>query len=282
MMLLTEVVLFVAACACLAGAAFSLIYLRGAEPHWLVWARRALIGGLAACAVMLVLRWMTWGHLPLTTMTDSLNLLAFFSGLVMLIVLSRRQTPALLCFYMPPLAAISLINALAAHGNLYLEPRRLNGVFLSVHVGLALLAYAMFFVAGMTAMAYMFLAHRLKAHHTSGVFRKLPSLEDLDLTLYRLIRYGYPFFITTLFLGLIWAFWDRELLGSYWWLSPKVVLSYGMAGFYAVTFHLRRLGRLRGPKLARLVFWGFVLLIGGYVVLSIMHLRGYQFWSAGS
>jgi HemX protein len=282
MLLTTYIVFYLATAAYAAGAVLSLMYLRDAEMRVLTWARYALVAGVAGSLGTLALRWMAWAHLPLTTMTDSLNLLALFSGLIIWSVLRWQAAPALLCFYMPPLAAICVLNAVAAHSYLPLEPRMLNGAFLSVHVGLAILAYAMFFVASMTCVAYMFLAQRLKAHQTSGLFRKLPSLEDLDLTLYRLIRYGYPFFVATLFLGLIWAFWDRELLGAYWWLSPKVLLSYGMAGFYAVTFHLRRGGRLRGPKLARLVFWGFVLLISGYVVLSMLHLRGYHFWSSGT
>jgi ABC-type transport system involved in cytochrome c biogenesis permease subunit len=264
------------------GAILSLLYLRGKEPRLLAFSSYALMAGIVAFLCVFVLRWLVWKHLPLTTMTDSLNLFAVLAGLAVLFTVRKDKVPALLCFCLPPLAVIAVVNALAAYRFLPVEPRALRSSFLSIHVGLAILAYAFFFIAGMTSAAYLFQARHLKRHHTSDLFRHLPSLAELDTTVFRLIAYGYPLFIITLTLGLIWAFIDRDQLGSYWWLSPKVVLSYVMAAFYAGTFHLRRLGRLRGPKLAQLVCAGFFLLIVSYIVLSIVGLRGYHFWSKAS
>ncbi len=274
---------FYAGTACYVVAAlFSLLYLREATPRLARLATQTLTAGMAMFLGTFACRWMIWGHLPLTTMTDSLNLFAILSGGATLFAFRKKDASALLCFFLPPLAAICVINAAAAHQFLPLQPRALRSSFLSVHVGLAILAYALFFLASMTSAAYLFQSKRLKRHRTSGLFQHLPSLMELDAALFRLVRYGYPFFVATLALGLIWAFVDRNLLGSYWWLSPKVVMSYAMAAFYASMFHLRRIGRLRGPKLAQLVFAGFFLLIVSYMALSILNLRGYSFWSHGS
>jgi len=279
----------------------ALLYLRNANARFIAVSSYLLIAGMLLLIGTFAFRWAIYGHLPLTTMTDSINLLAVLTAPA--ILLATRKTkeadrpftssfilhpssfhigmPALLCFYLPPLAVICLINAAVAHRFLCIEPRALSNLLLSVHVGLAVLAYALFFLASMTSAAYLFQARHLKRHQTSELFRRLPSLAELDAALFGLIRYGYPVFIATLLLGLIWAFIDRNLLNSYWWLSPKVVLSYAMAAFYAATFHLRRIGRLRGPKLAQLVFAGFFLLIVSYMALSILNLRGYHFWSSG-
>lgn len=261
------------------GAVLSLLYLRGKDPRLLGFSAYAMLAGVCAFLCVFALRWMVWKHLPLTTMTDSLDLFGVLAGLAVLFAVRKDKVPALLCFCLPPLAVIAVINAIAAYRFIPLEPRKLESAFLSVHVGLAILAYALFFIAGMTAAAYLFQARHLKHHRTSDLFRNLPSLAELDAALFRLVGYGYPFFVITLTLGLIWAFVDRNLLDSYWWLSPKVVLSYVMAIFYAGTFHMRRLGRLRGPKLAQLICAGFFLLIFSYIVLSIIGLRGYHFWS---
>ena len=264
------------------GAVLALRYIRSANEQALRMAGWMLVLGVASFVGAFILRWMTWGYLPLTTMADSLDLLGILSALVMLFVVRKSRMPALLCFYLPPLAVICAVNAVVARQYFQHAPRALNSAMLTIHVGLAFLAYALFFVASMTSAAYLFQAGRLKNHKTSGLFRHLPSLEELDEALFRLMRYGYPFFVATLFLGLVWAWIDRDLLGTWWWLAPKVILSYVMAAFYAVTFHMRRLGRLRGPKLAHLVFWGFFVLIMTYIVLSILNLRGYHFWSAAS
>ena len=270
------------ACYVLAAVA-ALLYLRSANPCLISLASYFLAGGIVLFIGTFACRWLIWGHLPLTTMTDSLTLLAVMTALATLLAVWRNGVPALVCFYLPPLALLCLVNAAAAPQFLSIQPRALRSSFLTVHVGLAVLAYALFFLASMTSAAYLFQARHLKRHHTSGLFRNLPSLAELDATLFRLIRYGYPAFVITLILGLVWALIDRDhLLGKYWWLSPKVVLSYVMAGFYAGTFHMRRTGRLRGPLLAQLVFAGFFLLIISYVALSILNLRVSYFWSTPS
>ncbi len=278
---LIHLTFYTGSAAYLCAAVLALAFLRVNGERVLHAGGRVLVGGIVLLSLSFVLRWVAWGHLPMTTMTDSLDLFAIIAGVVIVVIACRNSMCALLSFYAPPLALICLINMLFAHRFLDTEPRVLRSSFLSVHVGLAFLAYALFYVASMTSAAYLCQASHLKHHRVSWLVRHLPSLGELDTILYRLIRFGYPFFVITLTLGLIWAFIDRDLLGPYWWLSPKVLLSYVMAGFYAVTFHMRRLGRLRGPKLAQLVFLGFFLIIAGYMVLSILNLRVSYFWSAG-
>lgn len=274
-------IVFYLATACYAGAAVCVgLYLAGAPSRVLTLAHRLAAGAAACLVVTFLLRWSAWRLLPLTTIADSLNLLALLSTILMLWVVRKDSAPTLACFYVPPLAAICLINATVAHDQLHLAPRELSGIPLTIHVGLAFLAFALFFLASMTSVAYIFQAHHLKNHHTTGLFQRLPSLEQLDRTLSRLIGYGYPFFVVTLILGLLWAWVDRDLLGTLWWLAPKVLLSWVMVGFYAATFHARRSGRLRGPKLAYVVFFGFSLLLITYLVLALTNLNTYNFWEA--
>ncbi|HOZ45501.1 MAG TPA: cytochrome c biogenesis protein CcsA [Candidatus Hydrogenedentes bacterium] len=263
----------------LCAAATALVYLRTADARTLRASSRALLAGAAMFVAMLAFRWATWQHLPLTTMTDSLVLFAVLAAMAILVTVRTPNTQVLLSFYLPPLALICLVNALVAHRFLPMEPRALRSSFLAVHVGLAVFAYALFYLASMTSAAYLCQAAHLKNHRMSWLVRHIPSLADLDAALIRLVRYGYPLFMATLALGLVWAFIDRDLLGPFWWASPKVVLSCVMAAFYAILFHLRCAGRLRGPKLAELVFIGFFVLIASYVVLSILDLRGYSFWN---
>ena len=224
------------------------------------------------------LRIAAWHRLPLTTVTDSLNLFVVLSTVVMIFVAKRGRLRSLLSFYLPPVALIAVLNAIMAHHFLGDEPRELQGEFLTFHVGLAFLAYALFFVASVTSVAYVFQANRLKHHQTLGLFQKLPPLERLDQLLFRLIKIGYPLFAITLILGFIWAYVDRELLGTHWWVAPKIVMAFLMAAFYSAAFHARRLGRLRGPKLAYFVFIGFGLLLVAHLILGFTQLNNYNFW----
>ena len=45
-----------------------------------------------------------------------------------------------------------------------------------------------------------------------------------------------------------------------------------MAALYGVSFHVRRFGLLRGPKLAYLVFYGFTILLVVYLTLNYADL----------
>jgi len=259
-------------------ALMALRHLRSANGEALDLGLRLSTAGAACLAVTFVCRWAVFHRPPMTTMTDSLNLLILFATLVMLWVLRKAAVRALMCFYVPPLTLLCLINAGVAHRYLHQAPRPLPSAPLMVHVGLVFLSYAMFFLASMTSGAYIFQTRHLKRHHTSGLFHRLPSLEELDRTLSGLVSLGYPFFVVTLILGMLWAWFERDLLGTHWWLAPKVLSSPLMVAFYALAFHARRSGRLRGPKLAYFVFIGFSSLLLMYVALTLMNLRAYNFW----
>lgn len=256
----------------------SLVYLWRDNARALDAAFRLAISGAVCLAVAFFLRWTAWHLTPMTTFTDSVILLVVFSTLVMAFLVRKPNVRALECFYLPPLAALCVVSATVAHNDLLTTPRKLPEFPLVLHVGLAFFAYAMLFLAGMTSAAYIFQAQRLKHRNPTGLFQRLPSLEQLDHTLNRLVNLGYPLFLITLVLGGIWAYISRDLLGPSWWMAPKVVLSFVMAAFYAVAYHRRRLGRLRGPKLAYLVFLGFAILLAAYLVLALLHLRTYNFW----
>ncbi len=264
---------------CCAGA-LSVTYLWKGNPRVLGHSVRMVWGGTAGLLAMFAIRWATYGRIPLTTLSDSLSLFLILSSTLMVIITRKDNVSALLSFYLPPLAAVSLVNAIGAHRYLTITPMDLRGVPLVVHVGMAFLAYALFFSASMTSAAYLCHMSHIKHHRTTWLTRHMPSLQELDTTLNRLLLYAYPLFVLTLAQGLAWAWFDRALLGPYWWLAPKVVLSFLMVLFYAFAVHLRFANMLRGPKLSYLVFFGFVVLLAMYVGLSLANLRGYNFWNA--
>ena len=275
-LLLVGVVLYAAA------AVFSMQYLWRESSRFLAWARTLSIGAAVFVAVVVALRWAVWGRVPLTNPVDILNLFLILCTVIVLIVQARKGMGALICFYLPPLAFAAILNGLLAHRYIELPPKELRAFFLIVHVGLAYLAYALYFIASLTAVAYLVQARNLKLRRITGLFQRLPSLEQLDGTLYWLISVGYPFFGVTLILGLYWSWVDRDLLGAQWWLSSKVVLSWLMVIFYSVCFHVRRRGLLRGPKLSYLVAGGFGGLMSIYIVAQAFNLGAHSFWQSGA
>lgn len=265
------------------GALAALGYLRGNNDERLlnIGSRATLAGGLCLLLTML-LRLFTWHSVPITTAADSLNLFVLIVAFIAHSICLQPRRRALLAFYLPPLAAIAVLSALLAMTQ-FRQPAPLHQfsqLFLLVHVTLVFVAYALFFVASMTSAAYLFQARRLKLRATTGLFQKLPSLENLDNTLFRMIMVGYPLFVITLVLGLLYAKFDSRNLSPTWWLSPKILLSLVMVALYGISFHARAQGLLRGPKLALLVFGGFGSLLLVYLVLSVLQMTNYNFYGS--
>ena len=69
-------------------------------------------------------------------------------------------------------------------------------------------------------------------------------------------------------------------LGVRWWLSAKILFAVFMAGLYSFSFHSRRLGLLRGQKLAYVMVIGFGAMLAIYLLLSVTNLKDAGFWSS--
>ena len=268
---------YLAIAAYLAAAMFAIRFVRGADSRVLFIAKRVAAAGNTLLLVVFILRWAKWGLVPLTGVADSLNIfLILCTGIILTLQRSDALRP-LTSFYFPALGVLAATSGLIAPRYLGEAPKELNGILVSIHVGLVFLAFALFFVASLTSMAYAYKAQHLKRRNTTGFFQKLPSLEQLDRTLFQLIGIGYPVFVVTLVFGLFWAWAERSTLGSYWFVSPKVLFAIAMVAFYALSFHIRRFGLLRGPKLAYLVFFGFTLLLATYLALELTDRFGTAF-----
>ncbi len=274
---------FYLAVACyIAAAGLVLRFLSVPEDRLFVLAKRVAAAGNTLLLAVFVYRWSKFGAVPFTGMGDSLNLFLVLCTGIMLTVQRRAEMRPLLVYYFPALALMAIISGLVGPRYLNDAPKALNGLLLTAHVGLVFLSFALFFVASMTSAAYVTKAQRLKRHAAGGFAVRLPSLDLLDRTLFQLIGAGYVSFVVTAALGLGWAWAARDTLGDYWFISPKILLSLAMVALYAVSFHARRFGLLRGPKLAYLVFFGFTTLLAAYLVIGLFQIGGASFLGKAS
>ncbi len=262
------------------GAAQALLFGRGRRGALVLGARAAYLGAFLF-GLTLALRLVHFQRLPFTSVADTLMLLLIAASSAMAFVLRHEERRGLVLFYLPPLAALALMGGWFGIQDLPESPRELTTVLLVIHVGLAFLAYALSLVVCLTGMAYIFQVQQLKQRQTRGLFQRLPSLEQLDHALHGLISAGYLAFAISLGAGFFWAWFSSELLAPYWWVAPKILISVGMIGLYAASYHARALGWLRGPKLAYLMVGGFGSLLSVYLVLELLHMTNYNFFEGG-
>jgi HemX protein len=281
-MIITTFIFFYFALACYgAGAVLALAHGQWGGAVRLTWSRRAVWTGALSLVAVFVLRFVQWHLLPMSSGVDTLNLLVLLGTAIVFLLFFQPNRYSLMCFYAPIFALLMLVNGYLALRDLPVAPRELPTVFLAVHVGLAFLAFALFLVASVTSLAYIYQATRLKSKNMAGIFQRLPSLQQLDQTLYTLIQFGYPIFVFTLVIGVVWAYRDNASLSPTWWFSPKIFLALMMTLLFGFCFHARTHKLLRGPKLAYLIALGFAGILIIYLSLNLLHLTNYNFWEAG-
>lgn len=279
MTVFTLIVLFAGVVAYAAATVAAVVFLLRERDVFLRVGCRLALMGMCLFLLVFLLRWVTWGNLPMTTVADALVVFVILATLVMFCS-ARGKTKAVSSFYLPPILMLAVLCAVTAPTAFMDAPKGLRGVFLAGHVSLAFLAYAFFLGASVTSVAYLFQARHLKNHDTRGLFQTLPSLERLDQSLYSLIRHGYIVFALTLIVGGIWVRVDAELVGPRWYLAPKILQAVAMVAFYAFVFHARQFGRLRGRKLAIAVLLGFSIMFVVYLLRAGLGVSYYHFWES--
>jgi cytochrome c-type biogenesis protein CcsB len=135
-----------------------------------------------------------------------------------------------------------------------LVPALQNAPLLTIHVGMAVLAYGIFATAFAAGIGYL-------AQGTEDRFAWLPSHKTLDEVAYRAVIIGFPIFATMIVLGSWWASiaWSR-----YWGWDPKETAALVTWLTYAVYLHARNQRRWAGRPAALLLVVGFGMVLVTY------------------
>ncbi len=135
-----------------------------------------------------------------------------------------------------------------------LVPALQNAPLLTVHVGMATIAYGIFATSFAAGVGYL-----VQGPHDR--FAWLPSHRVLDQVAHRAVIIGFPIFATMIILGSWWASiaWSR-----YWGWDPKETSALVTWLTYAVYLHARNQKRWAGRPAALLLVVGFAMVLVTY------------------
>ncbi len=136
-----------------------------------------------------------------------------------------------------------------------------QGVVLAIHVTTALIGHAFFILAFAIGILYIFQIRQLKSLRPSGLFFRLPALEDLDQLNLRAVVIGLPLMTFSMVLGIYYAAGVQGLEVSEWIWHPSVVSSAFVWIFYTALLSARLSARVRGRKVALMTVLGFIIVI---------------------
>ena len=157
---------------------------------------------------------------------------------------------AALCALLPPLAASPHRVAFAG------EP------WAAAHIGVALVAYALFVVVALQALVMTGLEKRLHGGSAAATAAHAPPLLTLERYMFRLLGVGFALLTLTLASGMLFS---EELFGTPATLTNKIVFTVaGWAAFAVLLFGRWRYG-WRGRTALKWILAGTLLLVLGYL-----------------
>ncbi len=213
------------------------------------------IAGFACHTLSLIQKSLSVGHLPLTGSTDILSFLAWSIILVYLLLEWRYKIWVVGSFVMP-LATLASLYASLLPAEIGPIISGIRGIFLTIHISMAIIGFASFALACCMAIMYLIQERQLKSRHPTSLFYRLPSIDTLDRLSYRCISIGFPILTISVILGLVGIASTRASIFSWrpvevWWLI--------IWGLYATLLQARLWIGWRGRKASYLAIIRFVL-----------------------
>ncbi len=140
-----------------------------------------------------------------------------------------------------------------------LIPALQDKTILTIHVAMAVFAYAMFSVAFGAGLIM------LVQGGEGQRYRWLPSAEAADELSYKAVIVGFPLLALNLILG---AYWANYAWGHYWSWDPKETSALITWLIYAVYLHARGIRGWRGQRIGWILTIGFLATLFTYYGVS--------------
>jgi len=229
-------------------------------------ARPSLIAATILHGVAIALRWVEAGYAPLSDGFEAFSFYAWGLSLIYLLVKPLRRFP-ILGVFVTPIALSSILIASVLPKRIDPLVPILQSYWLPIHVGISFTAYALFSLAFVAAIAYLFQERALRQPARRTWARTLPSLEALDNLARRLALIGLAFMSGSLFSGSLWA---EQAWGVVWVWEPQQVASLVTWLIYVVYFYARHNADWQDRRAAWLLVAGFVSVLVTFVGADLM------------
>jgi len=235
---------------------------------------------LVLLSTILILRWFSSGHFPLSNLYESLIFLAWTIQLLF-IFLEKQANSFLLGVLISP--AILFIDTFAN----FVLPKNmqtasalvpsLQSNWLLMHVTIMILSYGLLLVGCILSICYLGFDFTIK-QNIELPKNKSNLLELFDDLSYRTIGIGFPLLTLGILSGAVWA---NETWGSYWNWDPKETWALITWFVFAIYLHTRLFKKWEGKQSAQIATVGFVILWICYLGVNLLGkgLHSYGWWS---
>ncbi len=141
-----------------------------------------------------------------------------------------------------------------------------TSLWLAFHIFTIFIGEASLALACITAILYLAQEKSIKTKKTGFFFKRLPSLNLLDITTYKCIMIGFSLLTLGLISGSVYA---NFVWGKFWSWDPKEVWSGITWIVYAIILHQRFTSRWQGRHTAILSIVGFAIVIFTFLGVNL-------------
>lgn len=232
----------------------------GASP--LAWA--VLLVSLHVGVAFALIRGIGAGHMPLADPGEALSFFALCTLAVYSYLEVRSGTQALGIFIVGTALLFQVAGSLQYAG-FSPAPPVLQSAWFAVHATTAVLSFCGFAIAAVASVLYLLLYRELHSRRPGHIFRRIPSLEELDVIALRGVAFGVLLLTAGILTGAMWA---REAWGRFWSWDPKEWSSLGVWIVYAAYLLARKRQGWSGRRVAYFALIGFVVLVFTFVIVE--------------
>jgi HemX protein len=205
-----------------------------------------------------------YGGLEFFSLRGGLVLLVWLASGAYLVLQRFYKVPTLGAFITPFTLVVLLPTLFGDPTHPEMAPAALRHPTLTLHIVTAVLGVALFGIAFGSAVMYLLQEREVKGKRFGALFSRLPSLDQLDRMVQRLVRAGFVVYSVALVAGTVTA---TAVWKSAWSWDPQQVVSLVVWFLYGAMVQLRHSG-WHGRRYALLTLVGFVLVLGSMLSLK--------------
>lgn len=203
---------------------------------------------------------------PITTIFEASTTMAAMLALTFLFIglLSESRSVGMFVFLF-----VFVLQTVAALFMDYkpAEYQMMSGWILPAHIYIALAGYAAFATAFLHNIMYLLLERELKASHFGKLFRRFPSLEELDQTSFNAVIFGMVLLFISIVLGFSWYYINFNALPLN---DAKVMFTLFAWVIYLIVIVFRYIFGWAGGRIAMLSMCGFIFIMASFTIVNTL------------
>lgn len=233
----------------------------------MLWALLAIHGGY------LVARTIAFSHPPATNLFEILTLIAFTTTAAYTVIETRTKQYETGYFVLLFSFFFQLVSSLFIKDLLEVKDI-LRSNYFGLHVASALAGYSAITLSAVYGSLYLMLYHQIKKSRFGVIYRKLPSLENLERMSVFAIFLGFMFLALAMVAGFVWL---PKAFTDFSYADPKLIGTVVIWLIYGAALLGRRSSKWKGRRMMVVAIGGFIVSVFSMTAVNLFFTSFHRF-----